>query len=116
MVLCTVNIIIVMQVIAKMHKAIIQDIVYNTNAVNVACRKKTALTFAVPTIVIGLVAKQTNAIIVLIASNTNAMSQIAQVVSNTILMQKIIVQAMIVAIAEKTVLTEVTIAQNANVP
>ena len=105
-----------MQVIAKRHKVIIQDIVYNTNVVNVANRKRMVLIFAVPIIVIGLIAKRTNAIIVLTASNINVMSQIAQAVSNTILVQEIIVQATIVEIAEETVLTEVTIAQNANVP
>ena len=36
-----------MQVIAKRHKVIIQDIVYNTNVVNVANRKRTVLIFAV---------------------------------------------------------------------
>ena len=102
------KIIIVMQVIAKRHKVIIQDIVCNTNVVNVVAKKKTVRIFVVHTIVHGPVAKQIGVIIVLIVSNINATNQIVQVVSNTILVQEIIVQVMTVRIVEKTVLTEVT--------
>ena len=74
-----------MQVIAKRHKVIIQDIVYNTNVVNVSNRKRTVLIFAVRIIVAEVTAKLNNTKTALTVLNTNVATPTAQIPNNIVL-------------------------------
>ena len=58
--LCIVKTIIVMRVIAKKHKAIIQDIVCSTNVVNVASRRRRVPTIVALITVLLAIARQTD--------------------------------------------------------
>ena len=74
-----------MQVIAKRHKAIIQDIVCNTNAESVAVKKRKVQTFANLTTVTEVTVKRKDTKTVVIALNISVVTLSVQTPNNTVL-------------------------------